>query len=148
MKIYYSLVNMNITRTILATTALLVIGLFSASETSAQERDVSMIKIPKVESRGGVYYVVLDGNTPYARGYQHGQALKFPITMAFRNFTEWLRANAGIKDPEEMIQDLAKSTGYIAAAKQKVPDLKSRTWCRDQYRRRPGQNTSWTTSFV
>ena len=123
MKNYYSLINMNITRTILATTALLVIGLFSVPETSAQERDVSKIKIPKVESRGGVYYVVLDGKTPYARGYQHGKALKFPITMALRNFTEWLRANAGIKDPEEMIQDFAKSTGYIAAAKREVPDL-------------------------
>jgi isopenicillin-N N-acyltransferase-like protein len=105
------------------TITFLALGLFFIQETSAQERDVSKLKIPKVESRGGVYYVVLDGATPYARGYQHGKALKFPITMALRNFTEWLRANAGIKDPEEMIQDFAKSTGYIVAAQQQVPDL-------------------------
>lgn len=114
---------MNITRTVVATITLLIIGVFSMQDTSAQDHDVSKITIPKVESRGGVYYLVLDGKTPYARGYQHGKALKFPITMALRNFTEWLRANAGIKDPEEMIQDFAQSTGYIASAKKQVPDL-------------------------
>ena len=57
--------------------------------------------IPKVEYRGGIYYLVLDGETPYARGYQHGKALSFPINLALRNFKEWLRANANIKEPEK-----------------------------------------------
>ena len=81
------------------------------------------IEIPKVESRGGIYYLVLDGATPYARGYQHGKALEFPINMAIRNFKEWLRANANIKDPTGMIQEFAANTGYITSVKQDVPDL-------------------------
>ncbi len=81
------------------------------------------IRVPKVEYRGGIYYLVLDGKTPYARGYQHGKALKFPIKMTLRNFKEWLRANAGIKDSEQIIQEFAKKTGHISSAKKHVPDL-------------------------
>ena len=81
------------------------------------------VNIPKVEYRGGIYYLVLDGKTPYSRGYQHGKALEFPINMAIRNFKEWLRNNAGIKDSEKMIQEFVKTTGHLKSAKKHVPDL-------------------------
>lgn len=83
----------------------------------------SIPEIPKVEYRGGIYYVILDGATPHARGYQHGKALEFPIHLALRNFKEWLRANANIKDPGRMIQEFAANTGYIQAVRTGVPDL-------------------------
>ena len=79
--------------------------------------------IPKVEYRGGIYYLVLDGETPYARGYQHGKALSFPINLALRNFKEWLRANANIKEPEKMIQEFASNTTYIQSVKTALPGL-------------------------
>ena len=69
---------------------------------------VPNVKIPKVEYRGGIYYLVLDAKTPFERGYQHGKALEFPIKFALRNFIEWLRNEAGIKNAERMIQDLQK----------------------------------------
>ena len=79
--------------------------------------------IPKVEYRGGIYYLVLDGETPYARGYQHGKALSFPINLALRNFKEWLRANANIKEPEKMIQEFISNTNYIQSVKTALPGL-------------------------
>jgi predicted choloylglycine hydrolase len=79
--------------------------------------------IPKVEYRGGIYYLVLDGKTPYARGYQHGKALSFPINLALRNFREWLRVNANIKNPGKMIQEFARNTNYIQSVKTALPGL-------------------------
>ncbi len=54
-------------RKITAATAFLVFGVLAMQESSAQDPDISKVKIPTVESRGGVYYLVLDGETPYAR---------------------------------------------------------------------------------
>jgi hypothetical protein len=48
----------------------------------------------------GVYYVVLDGKTPYERGYQHGVALDFPIVKALRQFMHWIRDVVGLEEPE------------------------------------------------
>ena len=80
-------------------------------------------QIPVVEYRGGIYYLVVDGATPHERGYQHGKALQVPITLALRNFKEWLRENANVQDPARMIQEFAASTGYVESVRQKVPDL-------------------------
>lgn len=79
--------------------------------------------VPKVEYRGGIYYLVLDGKTPYERGIQHGTALEFPIKKALRQFKQWIRDNVGIEDPGTMIQDFAGNTGYLASVKRHVPDL-------------------------
>jgi predicted choloylglycine hydrolase len=98
--------------------------LFSVvSVTFAEKGKKPDINIPKVEYRGGIYYLVLDGKTPYSRGYQHGKALEFPINMALRNFKEWLRTNAGIKDSEQVIQEFVQTTGHISSVKKHVPDL-------------------------
>ena len=94
-----------------------------ASIALAEEHDKNAIKIPKVEYRGGIYYIVLDGESPYVRGYQHGKALEFPINMALRNFKEWLRSNAGIKDSARLIQEFAKTTGHLRSVKEHTPDL-------------------------
>jgi hypothetical protein len=44
----------------------------------------------------GIYYLVLDGETPFERGYQHGTALEFPIRKALRQFRAWTRAVLGL----------------------------------------------------
>jgi predicted choloylglycine hydrolase len=81
------------------------------------------ISIPTVEYRQGIYYLILDGKTPYERGYQHGAALEFPIKKALRQFKAWIRQNVGLDDPEEMVLDFAENTPYMASVQADVPDL-------------------------
>ena len=81
------------------------------------------VQIPTVEYRQGIYYLILDGKTPYERGYQHGAALEFPIKKALRQFKAWIRQNVGLDDPEEMILDFAENTPYLASVQTDVPDL-------------------------
>jgi len=78
---------------------------------------------PEVEYRQGIYYLVLDGKTPYERGYQHGAALEFPIKKALRQFKAWIRQNVGLDEPEEMILDFAENTPYMASVQTDLPDL-------------------------
>jgi len=84
---------------------------------------MSNVQIPTVEYRRGIYYLVLDGKTPYERGYQHGVALEFPIKKALRQFRHWVRDVAGLEDPQVMIQEFATSTPYLESVKADVPDL-------------------------
>ena len=81
------------------------------------------VRIPVVEYRHGIYYLVLDGKTPYGRGYQHGVALEFPIKKAMRQFRNWIRTTVGMEEPESMIQDFAANTPYLESVKTQVPDL-------------------------
>ena len=83
----------------------------------------SGIDITRVEFRKGIYYLILDGKTPYERGYQHGAALEFPIKKAMRQFRQWIREIAGLEEPENVIQEFAGSTPYIQSVKDQVPDL-------------------------
>jgi len=84
---------------------------------------INNITIPTVEYRRGIYYLVLDGRTPYERGYQHGVALEFPIIKALRQFRLWVRDVVGLEEPEAMIQDFATSTPYLESVKADLPDL-------------------------
>jgi hypothetical protein len=84
---------------------------------------ISNIQIPTVEYRKGIYYLMLDGKTPYERGQQHGVALEFPIKKALRQFRAWIRDMVGLEEPEVMIQDFATSTPYLASVQAGVPDL-------------------------
>jgi len=81
------------------------------------------VNIPTVEYRGGIYFLELDGKTPYERGFQHGVALKFVIQRTIRNFNDWLRDNANINEPDRMIQEFAANTGHISTVKNLLPDL-------------------------
>lgn len=89
----------------------------------AQPKASEDLKIPKVEYRGGIYYLELDAEIPYDRGFQHGKALSFVINRAVRDFKEWLRANAGITEPDKMMQEFAENTGHINTVKELVPEL-------------------------
>jgi hypothetical protein len=81
------------------------------------------IGIPAVEYRRGIYYLVLNGKTPYERGYKHGAALEFPIKKALRQFKAWIRTTVGLDDPEEMVLDFAENTPFLASVQADVPDL-------------------------
>lgn len=81
------------------------------------------LTIPTVEYRRGIYYLVLDGKTPYERGYQHGVALEFPIKKALRQFRLWIRDVVGLNEPDDMIQDFATNTPYLESVITDVPNL-------------------------
>jgi len=100
----------------------ITLAYFALSFTSsAQQND--KINIPTVEYRGGIYFLELDGATPYERGYQHGYALKFVINRTLLQFNEWLRVNANITEPDKMMKDFASTTEHIASVKKLLPDL-------------------------
>ena len=102
---------------------MLISALLVSALSFSQTQNTKDFNIPKVEYRGGIYYLELDGKTSYERGYQHGKALNFVIDKALRNFNEWLRDNAGIKEPDKMIQEFAKNTGHINSVKKLLPEL-------------------------
>jgi hypothetical protein len=81
------------------------------------------VQIPMVEYRRGIYYLVLDGKTPYERGFQHGVALEYPIKKALRQFRHWIRDVVGLEEPGSIIQDFAVNTPYLESVKAQVPDL-------------------------
>ena len=89
----------------------------------AQSENTEQIEIPKVEVRGGVYYLELNAETPYERGYQHGAALQYVIKRTVGQFENWLAENANEENPEQLIQDFAENTGHIATVKNQLPDL-------------------------
>ncbi|GJM60557.1 C45 family peptidase [Persicobacter diffluens] len=107
----------------LKTFAFAFVALFGISMTAFATKKTSDVPIPKVEIRGGVYYLELDAATPYHRGIQHGTALKLVINKTLSNFENWLRNNANAKDPDQMISNFVESTGHIAAVKKELPDL-------------------------
>jgi len=84
---------------------------------------MSDIQTPVVEYRQGIYYLVLNGNTPFERGFQHGVALEFPIKKALRQFRLWVRDVVGLEEPGAMIQDFAANTPYLVSVQADVPDL-------------------------
>jgi isopenicillin-N N-acyltransferase-like protein len=53
---------------------------------TTQIKETKEIKRPTVEYRHGIYYLELDGNTAYERGFQDGTALKFVIKKSSKNF--------------------------------------------------------------
>ena len=79
--------------------------------------------IPNVAYRGGIYYLVLDGATAYARGFQHGKALSFPIQLALHHFKDWIKAHTRVVDPENLMKEFVARTGYIQSAQSQAPDL-------------------------
>ena len=67
-------------------TLLFVLLLSISYSTVSQIKEIKEIKIPTVEYRQGIYYLELDGNTAYERGFQHGAALKFVIKRSLKKF--------------------------------------------------------------
>lgn len=89
----------------------------------SQTTENKEIKIPKVEFKEGIYYLELDGETPYERGIQHGTALKFVIKRSLRDFETWIKENTNIKNVELAIADFTKSKEYSQSVQEQLPEL-------------------------
>jgi isopenicillin-N N-acyltransferase-like protein len=104
-------------------TLLFLLLLSISYSATTQIKETKEIKIPTVEYRHGIYYLELDGNTAYERGFQHGTALKFVIKKSLKNFEKWIEENTTIKVPEDAISGFANGTGYIQSVKDQLPEL-------------------------
>jgi len=82
----------------------------------------SGVRIPEVRQIGDFSWLVLDGKTPYARGLQHGTALRSQIEQGVRAWREWIKRIASI-EADSVVQGFLSSTGHLAAAKARAPDL-------------------------
>ncbi len=81
------------------------------------------MQVPVVEYRGGVYYLVLDAETPRGRGRQHGTALRLPIRAAIRQFRRWIDSVVGLDDPVEAVREFVQASGHFRSASELAPDL-------------------------
>lgn len=110
--------NSNITKT----TLIAVIVLLITGFTTTVKED---IKIPEVTKHDGIYYLTIDGKTPFAKGYQHGVALKEVIQKSMIDFDTWVISNSDYKNSKEMATDFIQKTNYLQDVKTYTPDLYS-----------------------
>lgn len=101
-----------ITITLLATITL-IISSFSKKET----------EIPKVENRGGIYYLEITAPTPYGKGFQQGAALKEVIKESIEDFNLWITDHSSYKNSKEMAKDFISKTNYLDDVKEYTPNL-------------------------
>jgi isopenicillin-N N-acyltransferase-like protein len=91
--------------------------------TLAQAADVSDVKVPKVEKINRIYYVTLDAETPYGRGYQHGAALKYVIHKGLAQWKQWINESLGQQDVEIEIAEFIHETDFLTGIRKHTPDL-------------------------
>lgn len=104
-------------------TFLVVLLLNISYSASSQIKEQKEPKIPTVEYKEGIYYLELDGNSAYERGFQHGSALKFVIKRSLRDFETWIEENTTVENAEEVITNFAKNKGYVQSVQDQLPDL-------------------------
>lgn len=81
------------------------------------------IQIPEVTKHDGIYYLTIDGKTPYAKGFQHGTALKDVIEQSMVEFDNWISSHSDYKNSEEMAADFINKTEYLEDVKTHTPAL-------------------------
>lgn len=81
------------------------------------------MQVPEVEYRRGVYYLILDAESPGDRGLQHGTALRLPIRTAIRQFRRWISGQVGLDDPAEAVREFVEASGHLHSASELAPDL-------------------------
>jgi len=84
---------------------------------SAQE---ARPRAQKIDNR--LYYLEVEG-TPYQRGFQHGQALRYVIQSGMARWKQWISEVLEQKDPEIEIAEFVHGTDFIGAIQKHTPDL-------------------------
>ncbi len=94
-----------------------------ALATSAHAADVSDVTVPKVEKINKIYYVTLDAETPYGRGFQHGAALKYVIHKGIAQWKQWTNEFLGKQDTDIEIAELIHDTDFLDGIRKHTPEL-------------------------
>ncbi len=100
-----------------ATAAIAAGGLGLVSTAHAQP---NRPKAEKIDNR--LYFLTVDG-TPYDRGFQHGQALKFVIQRGMATWKQWISEFLEQADPEIEIAEFVQGTDFMGAIQKHTPDL-------------------------
>jgi len=103
--------------------ALIVAAAISPMATLAYAADVSDVKVPKVEKFNKIYYVTLDAETPYGRGYQHGAALKYVIHKGIAQWKQWTNEFLGKQDTDIEIAEFIHDTDFLDGIRKHTPEL-------------------------
>ncbi len=104
----------------LKTVATTLMGLVLAINLSFASNKVS---VPTVENRGGIYYIEVDAETSFDRGYQQGAALKGVIAESLVDFDQWVADHSNYANSKEFAKDFNKQTSYLNDLKTNLPDL-------------------------
>ena len=86
-------------------------------------RDLTGVRVPKVEKIDRIYTLTLDAPTSFGRGFQHGAALKYVIRKGVAQWKLWMHDTLGKQDPEIEIAEFIHDTDYLDGIRKHVPDL-------------------------
>jgi isopenicillin-N N-acyltransferase like protein len=74
----------------------------------------------KIDNR--LYYLEVEG-TPYQRGFQHGQALRYVIQSGMARWKQWISEVLEQNDPDIEIAEFVQGTNFMGAIRKHTPDL-------------------------
>jgi isopenicillin-N N-acyltransferase-like protein len=108
---------------ILVFLATIMWGSLCVAQTKIQPSIHTIPQVPSVTLVNGIYYVTLDSQTPYGRGYQHGAALKYVIQKGVATWKQWINETLGQQDVEIEIAEFIHDTDYLVGIRKHTPDL-------------------------
>ena len=97
--------------------------LLFALTTAVAAADITNVKVPKVDKHDKLYYLTLDAETPYGRGYQHGAALKYVIQKGISQWKQWINEVLGKQDTEIEIAEFIHDTDFLDGIRKHTPEL-------------------------
>ncbi len=74
----------------------------------------------KIDNR--IYFLTIQG-TPYERGFQHGQALRYVIQSGIARWKQWVNETLEQKNAEIEVAEFVHGTDFINAIQKHTPDL-------------------------
>ena len=77
-------------------------------------------KADKIDNR--LYFLSVDGS-PYERGYQHGQALRYVIQRGVATWKQWISEFLEQPNPDVEIAEFVQGTDFMGAIRKHTPDL-------------------------
>lgn len=77
-------------------------------------------KADKIDNR--LYFLTVEGS-PYDRGYQHGQALRYVIQSGIARWKQWINETLEQSDAEIEVAEFVQGTDFMGAILKHTPDL-------------------------
>jgi isopenicillin-N N-acyltransferase-like protein len=99
----------------LAASGLSMSGLATSAFSQENQR-----KAEKIDNR--LYFLTIDGS-PYNRGLQHGQALRYVIQRGIATWKQWISEFLEQPNPEVEIAEFVQGTDYMGAIRKHTPEL-------------------------
>jgi len=98
-------------------------GSLCVAQTEIKTAFHTIPQVPSVTLVNGIYYLTLDAQTPYGRGYQHGAALQYVIQRGVATWKQWINEILGQQDVEIEIAEFIHDTDYLKGIRKHTPEL-------------------------